>query len=136
MEKKAGSIAGDSFDAKEEENELDPVALNKAFKFATWSSVGLVRILSSLSLLVLIIPITFIQFVVLIILVPLPLFFASHVYTVGGFTVWVIVGIIWTFLSSFTVVLYPLYESRKALFSITSGLFRVSRLKIGRPLRV
>jgi len=68
-----------------------------------------------------------IQFVVLIILVPLPLFFSSHVYTVGGFTAWVVVGIIWTFLSSFTVVIYPLWESRRALFLIASGLFRVSR---------
>jgi hypothetical protein len=42
VEKK--SIAGDSFDAKEEEDELDPVALNKAYRFATWSSVALVRI--------------------------------------------------------------------------------------------
>jgi len=38
------SIAGDSFDAKEESDELDPVALTKAFKFATWSSVALVNI--------------------------------------------------------------------------------------------
>jgi hypothetical protein len=39
---KPASIAGDSFDAREEEDELDPVALNKAFRFASWSSVGLV----------------------------------------------------------------------------------------------
>ena len=40
---KPASIAGDSFDAKEESDELDPEALNKAFKFATWSSVVLVK---------------------------------------------------------------------------------------------
>ena len=39
---KAGSVAGESFDAAEEADELDPAALNKAFKFATYSSVGLV----------------------------------------------------------------------------------------------
>lgn len=44
VQDKAASIAGDSFDAKEETDELDPVALNKAFKFATWCSVGLVYI--------------------------------------------------------------------------------------------
>ena len=38
----SSSISGDSFDAVEEESELDPVALKKAFRFATWSSVGLV----------------------------------------------------------------------------------------------
>jgi Na+/proline symporter len=101
---KPASIAGDSFDAREEEDELDPVALNKAFRFASWSSVGL--------------------FVVMILLVPLPLFFSEHVYTLGGFTAWISVGIVWTFLSSFTVVLYPLYESRRALYLIARGLFK------------
>ena len=48
MPVKSGSIAGDSFNATEEEDELDPVALKKAFKFATYSSVGLVRAHSSL----------------------------------------------------------------------------------------
>jgi len=121
-----GSIAGDSFDAQEESDELDPVALNKAFIFATWSSVFLVSFSRSVSE-----SFTYcntIQFVVLILLVPLPLFFSQHVYTVGGFTGWVVVGIIWTFLSSFTVVIYPLYESRKALRSIATGLFKVSDL--------
>jgi hypothetical protein len=32
-----------------DEKDLDPVALNKAFKFAAWSSVVLVRSLSSYS---------------------------------------------------------------------------------------
>jgi len=101
---KPGSVAGDSFDAIEEEEELDPVALNKAFIFATYSSVGL--------------------FVVLILLVPLPLFFSSHVYGVGGLTGWVSVGILWTFFSAITVVLYPLYESRHALISISKGIYK------------
>ena len=35
-----GSVAGDSFQSSEDE--LDPVALNKAFKFAATSSVALV----------------------------------------------------------------------------------------------
>ena len=74
-------------------------------------------------------PVALIQFVVLILLVPLPLFFSSHVYTVGGFTAWVVVGVIWTFFSSFTVVIYPLWESRRALLLITTGLLRVSRSK-------
>ncbi|KIK01605.1 hypothetical protein K443DRAFT_6784 [Laccaria amethystina LaAM-08-1] len=101
---KAGSVAGDSFDAAEEEDELDPVALNKAFKFASYSSVGL--------------------FIVLIILVPLPLFFSHYVYTTSGLTGWVAVGIAWTFCSAITVVLYPLYESRHALFLISKGIFK------------
>lgn len=101
---KAGSIAGESFDAAEEADELDPVALNKAFKFATYSSVGL--------------------FIVLIILVPLPLFFSHYVYTTAGLTGWVAVGIAWTFCSAITVVIYPLYESRHAILLITKGIFK------------
>ncbi|KAF6752823.1 urea transporter [Ephemerocybe angulata] len=103
VETKAASIA-DSFDRTEEENELDPVALTKAFKFASYSSIAL--------------------FVVLILFVPLPLFFSQHVYGVGGFTGWVVVGIIWTFLSAFAVVIYPLYESRGAIGQIGKGIFR------------
>ena len=125
---KPASIAGDSFDGKEEDDELDPVALNKAFKFATWSSVGLVNFLFfffvSPDICI------FFQFVVLILLVPLPLFFSQYVYSPGGFTAWVSVGIVWTFLSSFTVVLYPLYESRRALYLISKGIFTVSSVPI------
>ena len=62
----------------------------------------------------------------MIVLIPLPLFFASTVYGVAGFTTWVIVSIIWTFLSATTVVLYPLYESRAAIVRICVGIVKVS----------
>jgi hypothetical protein len=101
---KAASIA-DSFDATEEANELDPIALSKAYRFASWSSIAL--------------------FVILILLVPLPLFFSQHVYTVPGFTGWVAVGITWTFCSAFAVVLYPLWESRSAMVQIAKGVSKV-----------
>jgi hypothetical protein len=39
---KTSSVVAGSFDAAEAENELDPVALNKAFRFAAWSSLALV----------------------------------------------------------------------------------------------
>jgi hypothetical protein len=64
----------------------------------------------------------------MIILVPLPLFFASTVYGVAGFTTWVIVSIIWTFLSATTVVVYPLYESRAAITRIFVGVVKVCRV--------
>jgi hypothetical protein len=38
---------------------------------------------------------------------------------------WVIVGMIWTFCSAFTVVLYPLWESRAALAQIATGIVKV-----------
>jgi hypothetical protein len=65
------------------------------------------------------------QLVVLIILIPLPLFFASTIYGKGGLTAWVVVGIIWTFLSAFSVVLYPLWESRAAISLISRGIIKV-----------
>lgn len=61
----------------------------------------------------------------MIILIPLPLFFAQTVYGEKGLTAWVVIGIIWTFLSSFTVVVYPLWESREALTMITRGMIKV-----------
>ncbi|KAI6000812.1 urea transporter [Pisolithus albus] len=86
------------------DNELDPAGLNKAFKFAAWSSVALTLIF--------------------LILVPLPLFGASTIYSVVGFSVWVIVGIVWAFCSAFAVVLYPLWESRAALALISRGIIK------------
>ncbi|PPQ69730.1 hypothetical protein CVT24_001316 [Panaeolus cyanescens] len=94
--------AADSF-VQTEEDELDPVSLNKAFRFAAWSSIGL--------------------FVVLILIIPLPLFFSQHIYTVSGLTGWVAVGITWTFFSAIAVVIYPLYESREALIQIVKGIY-------------
>ncbi|KAJ7069974.1 urea transporter [Mycena amicta] len=104
QEKEKTPSVADSFDAAEIEDELDPIALNQAFRFAAWSSLALL--------------------LVLIILIPLPLFFASTVYGKGGYTAWVVIGIIWTFLSAFTVVLYPLWESREALRLISRGVVK------------
>ncbi|KAI0674267.1 urea transporter [Trametes maxima] len=90
--------------AEEEERELDPVALNKSFAIAAWSSVAL----------------TFI----FLIIVPLPLFFAQTVYGVGGLTAWVVIGMIWAFFSALAVVVYPLWESRAALGLISRGVIK------------
>lgn len=85
-------------------DDLDPVALNKAFKFAAWSSVALT--------------------IIMIILIPLPLFFASTIYGVGGLTAWIVIAIIWAFVASFIVVLYPLWESRVALTQVFKGVVK------------
>lgn len=60
------------------------------------------------------------------IIIPLPLFGASTVYSVAGFSVWVVVGILWAFCSAFAVVLYPLWESRAALAMIIRGMVKAS----------
>ncbi|KAG8920620.1 hypothetical protein FRC01_000667 [Tulasnella sp. 417] len=86
------------------EADLDRAALKKAFKFSVWASVAL--------------------FVIMIILIPLPLFFSKVVYGVAGFTAWTAIGIIWMFLAVFTVVLYPVWESREALAMVSKGIVK------------
>jgi urea-proton symporter len=97
------SVAGSTV-ATEEDDELDIVKLKAAFKFAAWSSLALL--------------------LVFIIIIPLPLFFAQTVYGVAGYSAWVIIGIIWTFISAFSVVLYPPWESREALVQMGRGIIK------------
>ncbi|KAK0450295.1 urea transporter [Desarmillaria tabescens] len=101
---KSPGVSSSTHEACVEDEDLDPEALKKAFNFATWSSVVLLLIL--------------------IIIVPLPLFFASTIYGTAGLTAWIVIGIIWTFLSAFAVVLYPLWESREALTMIFKGIIK------------
>ncbi|KAJ3725059.1 urea transporter [Lentinula guzmanii] len=103
-EEAASPSVVDSTIPTEEQEELDSVKLQVAFRFAAWSSLGLL--------------------LVLIILIPLPLFFAQTVYGVRGLSAWVIIGIIWTFMSAFSVVLYPLWESQDALRQIGRGIIK------------
>ncbi|KAJ3712950.1 urea transporter [Lentinula raphanica] len=103
-ESEAPSFVANSTIPTDEQEELDPVKLEAAFRFAAWSSLGLL--------------------LVLIILIPLPLFFAQTIYGVQGLSAWVIIGIIWTFASAFSVVLYPLWESQVALRQIGRGIVK------------
>ena len=63
----------------------------------------------------------------MLLVIPLPLFFAQTVYGVRGLEAWVVIGMIWTFTSAFSVVLYPLWESRAALVLIAKGMMKVSQ---------
>ncbi|KAI0002534.1 urea transporter [Russula compacta] len=106
-EKGHGSVEMQSVDKEpviSPDSDLDPVSLSKAFRFAAWSSVALT--------------------VIMLILIPLPLFFASTIFGVGGLTAWVVIGILWCFCSAITVVLYPLWESRVALLQISRGVIK------------
>jgi len=85
-------------------SEIDHAALGKAFRFATWSSLALT--------------------LVLVIIIPLALFGSSVVYGVAGFGAWVIIGFIWAFFAAFTVVLYPLYESRLGITMVFKGIVK------------
>lgn len=65
------------------------------------------------------------QLVVMLLIIPLPLFFAQTVFGKRGLEAWVVIGIIWAFVSAFTVILYPLYESRRELAIIIKGMVKV-----------
>ncbi|KAI0686454.1 urea transporter [Cytidiella melzeri] len=86
------------------DDELNPVMLNKAFRFAAWSSIILL--------------------IVLVLVIPLPLFFAETVFGRRGLEAWVVIGMIWAFASAFTVIIYPLWESRIELRDITRGMVK------------
>ena len=53
-------------------------------------------------------------------LFPIPLFASGYVFNVRFFTGWVIVSLIWSFLSAFVTCLLPLWESKDALKVIAS----------------
>jgi len=93
-----------SINEESADDDLDPVALGKAYTFAARSSVVLTLLY--------------------LVIIPLPLFFAQTVYGVRGLTAWVVIGILWTFCSAFTVVIYPLYESRVAITQILRGIVK------------
>ncbi|TRM67086.1 hypothetical protein BD626DRAFT_546072 [Schizophyllum amplum] len=88
----------------EADDDLDPVALKRAFRFAAWASLVLL--------------------IVLVLAIPLPLFFAQTIYGVQGLTTWVGIGIAWTFLAAGVVVVGPVWESRRAMTMIMRGLMK------------
>ena len=56
-------------------------------------------------------------------LVPLPMFGSGYVFSVEFFTGWVVVSLIWSFLSAFITCLLPLWESKAALQLISTQIF-------------
>ena len=62
--------------------------------------------------------------IVFLLLIPLPLFFSRYIFSPEFFTGWVSIGIAWVFMSSFAVVVFPLFEGRRGLKRNCGGLFR------------
>lgn len=79
--------------------ENEKIKLAKAAKIARWLTVGL-----TLSLLV---------------LWPMPMFGSGYVFSKGFFTGWVVVGILWLFVSTGICVFLPLFESRSTIARTT-----------------
>lgn len=113
--------------SRETADEYDPVALQKAFRFAAWSSVILVS-RSPCTDYFISDDYLYAQLLIMIIIIPLPLFFAQTIFGVRGLTAWVVIGIIWAFISAFAVVLYPLWESREALSLVFRGIVKVGTM--------
>ncbi|KAG2230531.1 hypothetical protein INT48_001183 [Thamnidium elegans] len=61
---------------------------------------------------------------VLFLLWPLPMFFSRYVFSKSFFTGWVVVSIIWVFISTIAVGIYPIYESRKTIASVLREIWR------------
>jgi len=83
--------------------EHDPERLRKAFIFSIQSSVVLT--------------------IILVIIWPLPMYFSRYVFSVPFFTFWVAISMIWAIMSTLAVAIYPLYESRRSIVSVVSGMF-------------
>lgn len=66
-----------------------------------------------------------------LILWPTPMYGSSYVFSKPFFTGWVVVGIIWLFVTTFGVVVFPLYEGRENIVRIVRlmGLDLVGRNK-------
>ncbi|CAF3693852.1 unnamed protein product [Rotaria sp. Silwood1] len=60
----------------------------------------------------------------LIILWPWPMYGTAYVFSKPFFTGWVIVGIIWIFISFFIVGIYPLVEGRHSIIYVTKKMFQ------------
>lgn len=58
-----------------------------------------------------------------LILWPMPMYGSSYVFSKKFFTGWIVVGLIWCFFSVFMVGLYPLFESRMAIYETARGIF-------------
>lgn len=67
--------------------------------------------------------ITAVMAISLLVLWPMPMYGSGYVFSKKFFTGWVVVGIIWIFLSSFLVVFLPLWESRQGIFETFRGLY-------------
>lgn len=93
---------------------VDENGLKRSFRLAVWSSVTL--------------------FVVLMLVIPLPLFFSEHVYSKADLTVWVVVAFTWVFVGASIVIIYPIFESRLALFEIGQGIVADLTGKRKRPV--
>jgi SSS family transporter len=85
-------------EAKAEEEHL-----KKASKIAGWLCLAM-----SISLLV---------------IWPMPMYGSEYIFSKQFFTGWVVVGIVWIFVTAFIVIIYPLWEGRIGIFTSLRGMY-------------
>ncbi|SCU97476.1 LAMI_0F10220g1_1 [Lachancea mirantina] len=59
----------------------------------------------------------------LLVLWPMPMYGSNYIFSKRFFTGWVVVLIIWIFLTAFAVCLYPLWEGRQGLYTTVRGIY-------------
>ncbi|KAJ7485761.1 solute symporter family transporter [Mycena latifolia] len=103
---KADAFAVDSSlekgDGVHVQNDASDPVLYKDFVLSVWLTIGL--------------------FVLLCIFVP-AMMVIPRIWSKAGFTFYIVLAFLWTFLAAFIVVIYPLWESRGALARICRGVF-------------
>lgn len=77
--------------------------LAKASKFAGWLTLFL--------------------FLALIIVWPMPMFGSGYIFSKKFFTGWIVVWILWLFLTAFLVCLFPLWEGRHGIYTTVRGIY-------------
>ncbi|KAJ6536883.1 solute symporter family transporter [Mycena capillaripes] len=83
------------------QNDASNTVLYKDFVLSVWLTIGI--------------------FVVLCIIVP-AFMVVPRIWSKAGFTFYIVLAFLWTFLAAFIVVLYPLWESRRALWRLCRGI--------------
>lgn len=86
-----------------QEAKLEEEHLKRASKIAGWLCLAM-----SFSLLV---------------IWPMPMYGRSYIFSKHFFTGWVVVGIIWMFVTGFIVIIYPLWEGRNGIFTSFRGIY-------------
>lgn len=59
----------------------------------------------------------------LIILWPMPMYGSHYIFSKKFFTGWIVVGILWMFLSLFAVGIFPLWEARMSIYYTLRGIY-------------
>ncbi|EGN99399.1 hypothetical protein SERLA73DRAFT_108889 [Serpula lacrymans var. lacrymans S7.3] len=78
--------------------------LKKSLKIATWAAL--------------------IMSFIIVFLIPIPMFLSHYIFSLKFFKGWVIVCVIWLFISALITSVLPLWESRKAISDISRGMIR------------